>query len=793
MLVDLGGNDTYLNHAAATSLDGPGAAVVADLSGNDRYIASGKSQACAECGSAALIDMAGDDVYLSGHYSQGAALCGSSFFADESGDDTYLGGLGAQGFAIFGFSLFHEGGGRDSYRCASMGQGCASTLGVAVFSEAGGDDTYRSGGKYGFYETWDASCAQGAASGMRHWPPTGKITVYGGVGLFCEAGGNDVYSNCIIGQGGSYLFGLGMFIDSAGNDVYTGIRYNRGVGVHLGAGIAIDRKGDDFHAGDYMENAVSLDRSAGIFMDLDGDDVYRIRYSNGFAFDVKPRGFSCFVDAAGDDVYDSTAAFGFPDKPWGEDTESTAYFFDFGGRDVYPASGKAKDNAVWTERAFGRGEDAEIRSPARGSSPWWSPSDLPALSALPLQVAGMASHSPLVRFSAERAMLDPAAGWIEALLPVAKDGNEYARKDLIDVMRLLLLQKRVLPADLDRLVPLLDSPDRDLRILCLWVMAQLKAGGPAAVEKAGQIATADPSQDARGIACLALGKSGSKESLAPLLAALKSPFPAVRRRAALGLSDLKAPEAAADLVSALESEPWHEARGRAADALGALRNEAHLPALRKALLDQAEMVRFFAARSLLRDFGRTEAMEHLISLARWDGGAVSGILLWTFLKAYTGKDLPGTEKDWRAWWEGASRGFDTAKQGRIYAMCEEADEAARKGDEDRMVEIYRGIRKIDPRHAAACEEVSKALNSRAWEIALSGKNSAEGLKLAEEAADAKADSDIMDTLAVLRFQTGDKAGAEEVLQKALKTAKEDKAEMLKRRIDEVKAGKLKLD
>ena len=62
-------------------------------------------------------------------------------------------------------------------------QAAASTLGVAILAEAGGDDVFRAGGKQGFYEKTDAACAQGAASGMRMWPPSTGITVYGGIGF----------------------------------------------------------------------------------------------------------------------------------------------------------------------------------------------------------------------------------------------------------------------------------------------------------------------------------------------------------------------------------------------------------------------------------------------------------------------------------------------------------------------------------------------------------------------------------------------------------------------------------
>ncbi|MCU0723936.1 MAG: HEAT repeat domain-containing protein, partial [Planctomycetes bacterium] len=489
-------------------------------------------------------------------------------------------------------------------------------------------------------------------------------------------------------------------------------------------------------------------------------------------------------DSYGGDVN----TFGSCNPLYSEDTESTAFFFDFGGRDAYP-KGRMANDAKWGERAFGVGLDEDVREPERGKQPWWEPAGLPEGAA---SAAGFASASPLVRFAAQSGLADPARGGIDALLAVASGGHAFARRDLIDAVRQWLNAKKLSAAGADRLLPLLSSPDKDLRLLALFAWMSLKSMGPEAVREAGKIAQFDASPDVRGVACLALGKSGSKEAMPFLLQALKASNPSVRRRAAIGLSDLKAPEAMDDLLAVLALDPEPDPRAHAADALGALRDPRALPALRAALLDRDGLVRFYAARALLKDFGRAEAMEHMIGLARWDAGALRDQLVWGFLKAYAGKELAGTEAAWKAWWAEAGKDFDAGRAGQVYARCVDAEEAARQGDPEKAIGIYREIRKLDPRHAGACEEVSKALNSRAWEIAVSGKDYAEGLKLAEEAADAKADPDIVDTLAVLQYLTGDRKKAEETVRKALETVKGDKAEMLVRRLEEFKTGKLEL-
>jgi len=56
ILIDLGGNDVYLNHAAHTTLDGFGAAVLIDVEGDDTYRADNHAQSSAMAGVTALAD-----------------------------------------------------------------------------------------------------------------------------------------------------------------------------------------------------------------------------------------------------------------------------------------------------------------------------------------------------------------------------------------------------------------------------------------------------------------------------------------------------------------------------------------------------------------------------------------------------------------------------------------------------------------------------------------------------------------------------------------------------------------
>jgi len=402
----------------------------------------------------------------------------------------------------------------------------------------------------------------------------------------------------------------------------------------------------------------------------------------------------------------------------------------------------------------------------------------------------------LVRFSASVRLMestDPEESVFPAWAAVLK-GPRAARMELIDVVRVWLLKKRIKASDPGIGVLLRDmlrSEDRDLRLLGLHAVGALKADQPDLLSSAGALAVSDPSPDVRGMACLALGKTGSQAALPHLLKALKCPVWAVRRRAALGLEELEAKEATGDLLTAVLTDPEPAVRGRAAQALGACGVLDGIKVLEAALLDKSELVRFFAAQALVKDFGRADVMEHFFPLMRWKG-PLKDRLLGRFLRAYTGKGLPLKEGAWKSWWEKARDGFDGKKHAGIFRLWEEARKIAGEGDEEKAVELYRKIRTLQPGHAGACGELSTILNSRAWDIAVGGGDFEAGLKLAEESVAAKEDGNNIDTLVVLQFLTGRKKKAIETVREALKKYKGREAELLRNRLAEFKKGKLAL-
>ena len=797
LMIDLGGDDLYLNHPASTSLEGCGAAVHVDVSGDDSYRSGDFSQGSALTGISVFMDLEGDDCYTSGHYSQGAALGGFAFFYEGGGDDVYVGDFGVQCFALFGYSVFLERSGRDTYRCAAMGQGSASTLGVAILAEAGGDDLYRAGGKYGFYSNYDSSCAQGAASGMRPWPPTHKITVYGGIGFLSEAGGNDCYNAYIIGQGGSYIFALGMLVDSEGIDTYISERYCRGVGVHLSAAVALDLAGDDLHNGVYGNTGYSLDRCSGVFVDFAGNDTYRT--TGGIGFGHKPKGCGIFVDVSGDDTYAGWENnYGKADWPFGDEAYSTGFFLDFGGDDRYPG-GLYRNDAAWAEGSFGYGADARLESPGDGGGEWWAPTAV-AIAAYPVSLGPRAARiaeilgsvSPLVHMTA----LDPEKGTtgelMTAIVETSRHSDRPQRRHLIDLVQ-FMITKEIMDRDLCMgLAPLLEAEDYDLRLLALNAFRHFETDDAAVLSIAARLAGKDPSWEVRSMACLTLGASGRESVLEPLRKALGDENPLVRRRAAIALGELKHEDSYGPLLSALAGDGAFQVRGYAAKALGELKREDAIPSIERALKEENEFVRCMAARTLLVDFLREDAIVEVIALLDWPNHPMRNQWVAEFLTDYTGQSLPADRDSWTSWWNEASSGFDPDLHARIYEQLEEARKLKSKGEEEEALALFREMHGEKPDHGGIAKDLSDMLNSISWGLAVMGEDIERGLELAQESVAARANAMNIDTLAVLYYLNGDKPAAQRTLLEAMEGADENERGQYERRLEEFRTGELVL-
>ncbi|WP_298037274.1 PDZ domain-containing protein [uncultured Desulfuromonas sp.] len=323
LILDLGGDDLYLNNAGG-SRPGIPVAVVIDWGGDDRYIAgSHVSQGAGYLGGGFLLDLAGDDIYRALDGSQGSGHFGLGLLLDSGGRDRFESRRLSQGVGQVGLGLLLAGEGPSSYLCGLEGQGLGFFGGAGALVDGGGDDAYRLGGLRPDFrdpEKHTVSMGQGFGKGLR--PGAGRKGASGGSGLLLDLGGDDTYSADYFAQGASYYFGLGILRDLGGDDRYLAGRYAQGAGIHATVGVLLDETGDDsyyasfgvaqgmghdfglgvlrdaegrdsYHGGALVQGAATSD-AIGILADFQGDDSYSC--SSGQAFAEKARGMGVWID-----------------------------------------------------------------------------------------------------------------------------------------------------------------------------------------------------------------------------------------------------------------------------------------------------------------------------------------------------------------------------------------------------------------------------------------------------------------------------------------------------------------
>lgn len=224
LILDVGGNDTYLNNAGGSNLASGlcdplrarGAALLIDLGGNDTYGNATRSiDARRTCGTngggyyglGALFDYAGDDKYAAGHGpANGGGWAGVGLLRDYAGDDEYVGGDGGV-----------NGGG------AAFGSGS--------LMDYAGDDRYASRIPEGPGPIWVNGGTNGGANLGR--------------GCLVDFAGNDSYSAVVGGvNGGVQDAGFGLLMDFSGSDVYEeeglGIRRDETIAPKGALGAQVD-------------------------------------------------------------------------------------------------------------------------------------------------------------------------------------------------------------------------------------------------------------------------------------------------------------------------------------------------------------------------------------------------------------------------------------------------------------------------------------------------------------------------------------------------------------------------
>lgn len=309
VIVDLGGNDVYLNNCGGTLFVAAEGEVtyrqrspvglLIDFDGDDEYVGNGWGNMGAAIGGVSfLIDLKGDDSYGGSRLTQGSAFCGVGVLWDRVGDDRYSARQAAQAAAFFGAGLLLDDSGSDHYAAAEQAQGFGGAAGFGLLHDRRGDDRYMadraapsSYGSAGIYQGW----SQGVGCGFRR-------SASGGIGALVDGSGNDLYQAGNFSQGTGYFFGLGMLVDVNGDDRYRSSRYSQGSAAHQAAGCLLDISGDDEYSARQAANqGAAWDAAVGVLEDRAGDDDYQ---GGGLAQGAASmNGIGVLFDWAGSDRY----------------------------------------------------------------------------------------------------------------------------------------------------------------------------------------------------------------------------------------------------------------------------------------------------------------------------------------------------------------------------------------------------------------------------------------------------------------------------------------------------------
>jgi hypothetical protein len=276
LILDLGGDDIYLNNAGGTRSGMP-VAMVIDWDGDDLYLNKENfSQGSGVLGGGILLDLSGNDTFDALDGSQGTGLFGIGLLYHGGGHSVYKARKFSQGVGQIGVGLIWNGDGDTLYSCSEEGQGLGLFGGAGILIDRAGNDYYQLGGlQPDFRDPSRATVSMGQGFGKGLRPENGKDGVSGGIGILIDEDGDDMYTADYFAQGASYYYGVGILNDISGNDQYISGRYAQGAGVHSSVGVLIDQKGDDFYFASYgVGQGVGHDFGVGYLEDREGDDRY---------------------------------------------------------------------------------------------------------------------------------------------------------------------------------------------------------------------------------------------------------------------------------------------------------------------------------------------------------------------------------------------------------------------------------------------------------------------------------------------------------------------------------------
>ncbi|MCC7540154.1 MAG: hypothetical protein IT379_28305, partial [Deltaproteobacteria bacterium] len=406
LLIDLGGDDTYLAPVGATVGTTTGVALVVDVAGSDRYgyverphprddggagstrlpsdadarldVDPGPSgdgprslsrtprQGAGVLGIGLSMDLGPErDTYRSLRMSQGFGALGVGVLYDAGGDDTYEAEAAAQGSASFGIGLLLDRAGNDDHSAYAFAQGFAYVRAVGVLHDDGGDDTYYvSPGDALYFSPQDpgrsnTSMSQGAGFGRRG--DGDGFYMSGGLGVLRDVSGDDDYTASIFAQATGYWFGSGYLLDGGGADEYDARWYAQAGAAHFAVAVLDEASGDDrYNLGATPMNAMlgaGHDFSIAWLVDRDGADQYvapNLALGAGNA-----GGTGIFGDAHGIDRTSPATAFSrgnasveTPGDPARRASGTIGIFLDADGTDLYEGPGAGifiGDEMQWSQ------------------------------------------------------------------------------------------------------------------------------------------------------------------------------------------------------------------------------------------------------------------------------------------------------------------------------------------------------------------------------------------------------------------------------------------------------------
>lgn len=485
LLIDLGGNDIYLNNAGGCIESGVGISLLIDISGNDIYEnLNPGSLGGAILGVGMVFDCEGRDVYRSGSLSQGAAIGGVGFLYDERGDDIYHGKSFCQGAAVFGVGISIDLEGDDTIVCKSMGQGFGSTLGLGLMLNIAGNDSYASGVDLAATESNPGFVfAQGAAAGFSPSDKSKNVGYYGGIGFLIDGKGDDQYLAGQFCQGAAKFGSMGLLLDCGGDDYYQAGDFSQGAAEDWSSAVIIDLKGSDRYLAGDTSQAAAANHSTGICLDYEGDDEYTLIGAHGQGHARQPFSLGLFLDYKGFDRYSGGP---FSRGSVVNTFQDTGYiigvFIDHRGKDIYEGviyendSDKEINNTFWSRRFGEIGIDTPLApglyfldQQAHSRHQHYDMSPVTDLES-GVELSRLGAGDPFKCNHALSFVNDKGKDAIPIIIKAVSRGHDSFRRTIEEGLGIILLQHPVDTESIDQLIPLLGNLDPKTR---QWALIQL--------------------------------------------------------------------------------------------------------------------------------------------------------------------------------------------------------------------------------------------------------------------------------------------------------------------------------